>query len=48
MANTQQFKGDDFELKMESSASPIHDSIEAQLDAFFEGAYIAMPLGDVK
>lgn len=47
MANTQKFKGDDFELKMEAAGSAIHDSIEAQLDAFFEGAYIAMPLGDI-
>lgn len=47
MANTQKFKGDDFELKMEACASPIHDSIEAQLDAFFEDAYSAMPLGDI-
>jgi hypothetical protein len=47
MAATQKFKGDDFELKMEASASPIHDSIEAQLDAFFDDAYFAMPLGDV-
>lgn len=47
MANTQKFKGDDFELKMEASASPIHDDIEGQLDAFFDDAYNSMPLGDV-
>lgn len=47
MAETQKFKGDDFELKMDAVASPINDDIEGQLDLFFEGAYEAMPLGDV-
>lgn len=47
MADTQKFKGDDFELKMEACASAIHDDVETQLDLFFEDAYLAMNLGDV-
>jgi hypothetical protein len=47
MAETQKFKGDELELKMELVASPIMDSIETQLDDFFTDAYTAMPLGDV-
>lgn len=47
MADPQFFKGDDFELKMDLSASPIHDDIEAQLDDFFDDAYNCMILGDI-
>lgn len=46
MAVAQKFKGDDLELQMEASGADIMDSIELQLDAFFTGAYTAMPLGD--
>lgn len=46
MAETQKFKGDDLELQMEATGADIMDSVEMQLDAFFEGAYEAMPLGD--
>lgn len=47
MTATQKFKGDDLELQMEAVGQPIMDSVEFQLDAFFDGAYEAMPLGDV-
>lgn len=43
----QYFKGDATEKKFDNSASPIIDQIGMQLDAFFEGAYDAMPLGDL-
>lgn len=46
MTTTQKFKGDDLELKMETTGSVVMDSVELQLDAFFTGAYTAMPLGD--
>lgn len=46
MAVAQKFKGDDLELQMEASGADIMDSVELQLDAFFTGAYTAMPLGD--
>lgn len=43
----QKFKGDAVELKYETAGSEIIDNIGLQLDDFFDGAYDAMPLGDL-
>lgn len=43
----QNFKGDAIELKYEACAQTIIDQIGMQLDDFFDGAYDAMPLGDL-
>jgi len=47
MATPQYFKGDEIELQMDACAAEPADSIEMQLDDFFEGAYTSFPLGDV-
>ncbi len=38
---TQKFKGDDFELQMESAAAPAFDLTELALDAMYDGCYEA-------
>jgi len=43
----QYFKGDDQELKMVASATPILVQASAQKDTFYNEAYIAQPLGDL-
>jgi hypothetical protein len=47
MSTPQNFKGDDFELQMQAAGTPAMDTVELQLDEFFDGAFTAMPLGDV-
>ncbi len=43
----QNFKGDAIELKYEACAEEIITQVGMQLDDFFDGAYDAMPLGDL-
>lgn len=43
----QNFKGDATELKFRASGEGILDLLTIQLDAFYDGAYSAAPLGDV-
>lgn len=43
----QNFKGDEFELKMEAAAEPILTQLSTEKTNFFEGCYETGPLGDL-